>query len=58
MKRALKILIASGGVFIGSLLSDIVLGDGIQADDMSQAALVALVAAAIQMFLTRPTRPS
>lgn len=39
-------LIASVGVFLGSLLSD-----GIQAEDLQQAALVALIAADIQWRL-------
>lgn len=46
-------LIASVGVFLGSLLSDVLLGDGVQAEDVQQAALVALIAAAIQWWLYR-----
>ena len=53
MTRTGKILCASFGVFAGSLLADVVLGDGIQADDINQAAMVALIAAGIQIWLTR-----
>lgn len=52
MQRALEILIASCGVFAGSLLSDVLLGDGIQSDDVTQAAMVALIAAAVQGWLS------
>jgi hypothetical protein len=53
MNRSLAMLIASVGVFLGSLLSDVLLGDGVQAEDVQQAALVALIAAAIQWWLYR-----
>jgi len=53
MSRLEQICIASLGVFAGSLLADIFLGDGVQSEDLNQAALVALVAAAIQAWLTR-----
>ena len=52
MKPLIAIIIASVGVFIGSLLSDVLLGDGIHSEDVEQAAMVALVAAAIQWWLT------
>jgi hypothetical protein len=52
MNRTVAILVASAGVFFGSLLSDVLLGDGIQAEDINQAALVAAVAAAIQWWLS------
>jgi hypothetical protein len=52
MKPYIAILIASLGTFFGSLLSDVVLGDGIQSDDVNQAAMVALIAAAIQWWLS------
>lgn len=51
MKQPVAMLIASLGVFLGSLLSDVLLGDGIQAEDVQQAAFVALIAAAIQWVL-------
>ena len=53
MSRLAQILYASIGVFIGSLLSDVLFGDGIQAEDINQAAMVALIAALIQAWLTR-----
>ena len=53
MKRPVAMLIAGVGVFSGSLLSDVLLGDGIQSEDLQQAALVALIAAAIQSWLDR-----
>lgn len=56
MNRSTTILVASVGVFVGSLLSDVFLGDGIQTEDVQQAALVALIAAAIQWFLQRYRR--
>jgi hypothetical protein len=37
-------------------LSDVLLGDGIQIEDVEQAALVALVAAVIQWFLQSSRR--
>ena len=46
------IVIASLGVFFGSLLSDVLLGDGIHSEDIGQAAMVALIAAAIQWWLS------
>jgi len=52
MKHPTAIVIASVGVFLGSLLSDLVLGDGIQAEDVNQAAMVAMIAAAIQWWLS------
>lgn len=53
MSRAEKVIFASIGVFIGSLLSDVVFGDGIQAEDLNQAAMVAVIAALIQVWMTR-----
>jgi hypothetical protein len=53
MSRAGMIMCATIGVFAGSLLSDVVLGDGIQLEDVNQAAMVALIAAFIQGWLTR-----
>lgn len=53
MNRVASILVASIGVFAGSLLADVVLGDGIQTEDLQQAAMVALIAAAIQWWLGR-----
>lgn len=52
MDRLLPALIAASGVFLGSLLSDVVLGDGIQSEDISQAIMVALIAALIQWRLS------
>lgn len=52
MKPLMPIFVASFGVFLGSLLSDVLLGDGIQSEDINQAAMVALVAAAIQWWLS------
>ena len=52
MKRFMPIFIASFGVFLGSLLSDELLGDGVQSEDFNQAAMVALIAAAIQWWLS------
>ena len=53
MNRTVAIFIASFGVFVGSLLSDVLLGDGIQYEDVNQAAMVALIAAGIQWWLNR-----
>ena len=53
MNRLEKILCAAVGVFFGSLLSDVVLGDGVQEEDFYQAVLVALIAALIQAWLNR-----
>jgi hypothetical protein len=52
MKYPVPIVIASVGVFLGSLLSDLLLGDGIHPEDIGQAAMVALIAAAIQWWLS------
>ena len=52
MKKAFPVFLASVGVFVGSLLGDVLLGDGIQSEDVNQAALVALIAAAIQWWLS------
>jgi hypothetical protein len=56
VKRNLNIFIASVGTFVGSLLADVVLGDGIQSDDMQQAAMVGIVAAGIQWWISRKSR--
>lgn len=53
MNNTVAMIIASVGVFAGSLLSDVLLGDGIQAEDINQAAMVALIAAAIQWWIGR-----
>ena len=53
MPREIKILIATFAVFVGSLLSDIVFGDGIQSDDINQAIMVAMIAGIVQYWLTR-----
>lgn len=53
MNRTTKVLIASFGVFAGSLLSDVWLGDGIEPDDINQAIMVAMIAGIIQLWLTR-----
>ena len=52
MKPFVPVFIASSGVFLGSLLSDVLLGDGIQPEDINQAAMVALIAAVIQWWLS------
>ena len=52
-KRFGQVVIASLGVFIGSLLADVFFGDGIQEDDIYQAIMVALVAAVIQTWLSQ-----
>ena len=53
MSRGEQILCATTGVFFGSLLSDVIFGDGIQTGDVYQAALVAVIAALIQTWITR-----
>lgn len=53
MTRFEQVLCATTGIFAGSLLSDVVFGDGIQSDDLYQAAMVALIAALIQAWITR-----
>jgi hypothetical protein len=45
--------IAAVGVFAGSLLWDVFFGDGIQGEDVFQAGTVAVVAALIQLWLSR-----
>ena len=52
MKPSIATVIASLGVFLGSLLSDLLLGDGIHSDDVNQAAMVAMIAAALQWWLS------
>jgi hypothetical protein len=51
LKAPNAIIIATVGVFFGSLLSDATLGGGIQPEDFGEAAMVALIAAAIQWWL-------
>jgi hypothetical protein len=46
-------LVASVAVFAGSLLADVWFGDGIQSEDINQAAMVALIAAVVQWWLGR-----
>lgn len=46
-------IIAAVGVFTGSLLWDVFFGDGIQGEDVFQAGTVAVVAALIQLWLSR-----
>ncbi|MES2236717.1 MAG: hypothetical protein V4500_03065 [Pseudomonadota bacterium] len=53
MNRTTQIICATVGVFVGSLLSDVWFGDGIQSNDINQAAMVAIVAGIIQLWLTR-----
>ena len=53
MHRATQMLIATLGVFFGSLLSDIVFGDGIQSEDINQAIMVAVIAGIVQYWLMR-----
>jgi len=48
--------LAASGVFAGSLIADVVFGDGIQGDDMLQALTVAVIAAVIQFWLARRRR--
>jgi hypothetical protein len=48
----MPIVVAGVGVFLGSLLSDTLLGDGIQSVDIVQAMMVATIAAAIQWRLS------
>ena len=52
MKPPIAVVIATLGVFIGSLLSDVLLGDGIHSEDVEQAVMVALIAAALQLWLS------
>jgi len=53
MRTGSEALLAAGGVFAGSLVADVVFGDGIQTDDLVQAVVVAAIAAAIQFWLAR-----
>ena len=52
-KRFGQVAIATIGVFVGSLLADVLFGDGIQADDIYQAIMVAIEAAVIQTWLSQ-----
>ena len=56
MDPRLETLIAAVGVFAGSLFWDVVFGDGIQSEDVFQAATVAAVAASIQWLLAMARR--
>ncbi len=47
----MQITVATVAVFVGSLLADVVFGDGIQPDDVVQAGMVAAIAAGVQWFL-------
>lgn len=51
MSMVLESLMAAVAVFVGSLIADIVFGDGIQTDDLQQAATVAIIAAIVQVAL-------
>ncbi len=53
MDRGMSVVIASAGVFAGSLFADVLLGDGVQVANIQQAAMVGLIAAAIQWLLQR-----
>ncbi len=53
MSRTLNVLVASLGIFFGSLLSDSVFGDGIQIDDIQQAATLGLFSAVLQWWFNR-----
>jgi hypothetical protein len=53
MNRTLNILIASIGIFAGSLISDAMIGDVIQLDDFQQAAIMGLLAAMLQWWINR-----
>jgi len=53
MRTELESLLAAGAVFAGSLIADVVFGDGIQTDDVQRAVTVAIVAAIIQIWLAR-----
>lgn len=57
MTRIHEVSAAAIGVFAGSLIWDLVFGDGIQGEDVFQASTVAAVAALIQWWLaTRRSR--
>ena len=56
MRTEFESLLAAGGVFAGSLIADIVFGDGIQTDDVQQAMTVAVIAAIIQIWLAHLRR--
>jgi len=56
MNPRLETLIAAAGVFVGSLFWDVAFGDGIQSEDVFQAATVATVAASIQWLLAMARR--
>lgn len=51
MNPILDSIVAAVGVFLGSLLWDVVFGDGIQKADVFQAVTVAIVAGLIQLWL-------
>ena len=53
LRTGSEALLAAGGVFAGSLIADVVFGDGIQTDDLQQAVAVAAIAAVIQFWLAR-----
>ena len=47
-----QIVCATVGIFVGSLLSDVWFGDGIQSDGINQAVMVAIAVGIIQLWLT------
>jgi hypothetical protein len=51
MKISTNTIVSVIGVFAGSLLSDVLFGDGIQIEDVHQALFVALIAGFIQQWL-------
>ncbi len=53
MNSTLNVLLASIGIFAGSLVSDSMFGDGIQMDDIQQALALGLLAGFIQWRLNR-----
>lgn len=52
MNKLIEAVIAWCGVFCGSLLWDVLFGDGIQADDWFEAFSVGLVAACMQFLIS------
>ena len=52
----METMVAAAGVFAGSLFWDVAFGDGIQGEDVFQAATVATVAASIQWLLAMARR--
>lgn len=54
MNRTVAIIIASVGVFAGSLPSDVPLGDGIQFEDINQAAIRAVAWSSARVRVWQP----